>query len=177
MDDQQLAQQLEKTGNLMERLNDQDWLKQNSETHCSGYAEAGAGLQPYVQQLKAVSPEAFNAQKRQVTVLSILLPVLHDWLESWELGASFEAVYAEAQGLLFRHLQKEATGQSEWIEKLLTEHPQDALAGRQEERAHVKEQLADMLRQEDWQMLAKVAAQDMEKRILLRAQAEKPISA
>ena len=39
----------------------------------------------------------------------------------------------------------------------------------------VKERLAEMLQIEDWQNLAKVAAQDMEKHILRQAQAEMPV--
>ena len=165
MDDTQLAQQLEKTGNLMDLLNDPEWLRNNaaSADKETGYVEAGVGLSPYVQQLKQVSPEAFRVQKQQVKLLSILLPALHDWLNSWELGQSFEAVYAEAQRLIYGHLVQAMETQSEWIEALLVVDEQTA-------RIQVKERLPKMLRQEDWLVLAKVAAQDMERRILHQAQ-------
>ncbi|MGI8936254.1 MAG: hypothetical protein ACR2FS_19510 [Phormidesmis sp.] len=173
MDDKQLAEQLEKTGNLMDLLNDADWLRENAavEAECSGYVEAGAGLESYVERLKNVSPDALRAQKKQVKLLSILLPALHDWLDSWELGLSFEAVYAEAQRLVYGHLIQAMKTQASWIESLLSQDAQTA-------PVQVKEKLAELLRPEDWQVLAKVAAQDMEKRILHRAQveAEVPIS-
>ncbi|MGB3295638.1 MAG: hypothetical protein WBB01_21855 [Phormidesmis sp.] len=173
MDDKELAEQLEKTGNLMDLLNDPDWLRQNAAatTECTGYVEAGVGLQSYVQQLKRVSPDALKAQKQQVKLLSILLPVLHEWLSSWELGSSFETVYAEAQRLVYGHLVQAIAVQAEWVEGLLAENDQTA-------PVQVKERLAEMLRQEDWQLLATVAAEDMKKRILHRAQghSEMPIA-
>jgi len=165
MDENQLTQQLEKTGNLMDLLNDSDWLQKNSAAadEETGFVEAGAGLSSYVEQLNQVSPEAFRVQKQQVKLLSILLPALHDWLKSWELGQSFEAVYAEAQRLVYGHLVEAMEIQSEWIETLLA-------ADKQTAHVQVKGRLPEMLCQEDWQILAKVAAQDMETRILHRAQ-------
>jgi hypothetical protein len=180
MDEKELAQQLKKTGNLMDLLNDDDWLRKNAaaESECTGYVEAGAGLQNYVQQLKQVSPEAFKAQKRQVQLLSIFLPVLHDWLATWELGLSFEAVYTEAQRLVFSHLAQSTATKAEWLEKVLVEFDPGLPAHEQSRQVRVKEKLSEMLQQEDWQVLAKVAAQDMEKRVLQRAQvrADTPIA-
>ena len=171
MDNRHLAEQLERTGNLMDLLNNADWLRETStsESECSGYVEAGIGLAPYVQQLKTISPDMFGAQKQQVKLLSILLPVLHDWLNSWELGLSFEVVYAEAQRLVYGHLVKAMEMQASWIEALLQEDGK--VAPRQ-----VKERLVGMLQQEDWQLLAKVAACDMEKRILQRSQTQVELS-
>jgi hypothetical protein len=165
MDEKELAQQLEKTGNLMDLLNNNDWLQKTAaaEAECTGYVEAGAGLESYVQQLKNVSTDAFKEQKRQVKLLSILLPALHDWLASWELGLSFEAVYAEAQRLVYGHLVQATLMQAGWIEEVLAENEQG-------EQLRVRAKLSEMLQQEDWQVLAKVAAKDMEKRILARSQ-------
>jgi hypothetical protein len=180
MDEKELAQQLEKTGNLMDLLNDHDWLQKTAaaEAECTGYVEAGAGLQSYVQQLTRVSPDAFSEQKRQVKLLSILLPSLHDWLASWELGLSFEAVYAEAQRLVYGHLVQATATKAAWIEEVLAECDRGLAATEKGGQIRVKEKLAEILRQEDWQVLAKVAAQDMEKQILQRAQmrADTPIA-
>lgn len=167
MNDKQLAEQLEKTGNLMDLLNDADWLRQNVEaaTESTGYVEAGVGLQSYVNQLKRVSPDVFKVQKQQVKLLSILLPALHDWLNSWELGLSFEVVYAESQRLVYKRLVEAMETQVEWIEPLLSE---DGLMA----PVKVRERLAELLRPEDWRVLAKVAARDMEERILSRAQVQ-----
>ena len=165
MNDKELAEQLKKTGNLMDLLNDPDWLRRNSETEagCSGYVEAGVGLQSYVAQLKKVSPETFGAQKQQVKLLSILLPALHNWLNSWELGLSFESVYAEAQRLVYEQLTQAIEMQAEWVDLLLAADNPTA-------SVEVREILSELFSEESWQKLAKVAAKDMEERVLHRAQ-------
>jgi hypothetical protein len=174
MDEKELAQQLKKTGNLMDLLNDPDWLQKTfvAESECDGNVEAGAGLQTYAKQLKQASPEAFKAQKQQMQLLSIFLPALHDWLISWELGPSFEVVYAEAQRLVYGHLVQASAGQSEWLEEALTDNSPNSPTKEQSKQVWAKEKLAEMLHQQDWQVLAKVAAKDMEKRILEQAQVQ-----
>lgn len=177
MDDTLSTQPVENTGSLTALLNNPVWLKQNSEADGSGYVEAGDGLQGYVERLKAVTPEAFREQKRQVRALSMLLPVLHDWLVDWELGASFEAVYIEAQSLLFQHVQQASAARESWVEELISAHEQGANAEPLHGQLCLREKLAEILQQEDWQALAKVAAQDMEKRILQHSQTQVEISA
>lgn len=177
MDDTQLAQQLEKTGNLMDLLNDETWLKQHPaiEAEGDGYVEAGTGLQAYVQQLKAVSADAFREQQQQVRLLSILLPGLHEWLSSWELASSFEVVYAEAQRLLYQRLKLALDNQEQWIDEMLASLAaieQRESAAAKDSQFNVKLRLALLLQQEDWQLLAQVAAQDVKQRILERAQTE-----
>ena len=177
MDDKLSTQPADRAGDLTALLNDPSWLKQNAEIEGDGYVEAGNGLQGYVERLKAVTPEAFREQKRQVRALSMLLPVLRDWLLSWELGASFEAVYIEAQGLLFRHIQKASAAQESWIEELISAHEQGTGAEHLHSQLQLRERLAKILTQENWQALAKVAAQDMEQRILQHSQAQADLPA
>jgi hypothetical protein len=140
--------------------------------------EAGNGLQGYVELLKAVTPEAFREQTRQVRALSVLLPVLRNWLVSWDLGASFEAVYVEAQSLLFQHIQQASAVQESWIEELIAAHEQGTRAEHPQAQLQLRERLAEILTQENWQALATAAAQDMEKRILQlsQTQVDLPIS-
>jgi len=175
MDDKLSTQPVDRAGRLTAVLNDPVWLKQNSELDGSGYVEAGNGLQGYVELLKAVTPEVFREQKRQVRALSMLLPVLHDWLVSWELGASFEAVYIEAQGLLFQRIQKASAAQESWIEALISAHEQGTSA--EHPHQQLRARLAEILTQENWQAIAKVADQDMEQRILQHSQAQAEIPA
>lgn len=96
----------------------------------------------------------------------MLLPVLRDWLMSWELGTSFETVYIEAQTLLFQQIQQATTSQDSRIEELLSQNEQSAEAGHQPGKLQLREKLAEILKQEDWPALARIAAQDVEKRIL-----------
>ncbi|MEO1790731.1 MAG: hypothetical protein AAFR25_00725 [Cyanobacteria bacterium J06629_19] len=109
-------------------LNDSVWLKQNSEADCFEYVEAGNGLQGCAELLKAVTTEAFREQKRQVKALSILLPALHNWLMSWELGTNFKKVYIEAQTLLFQQIQQATATQKSWLEEFLSQDEQSAEA-------------------------------------------------
>ena len=62
MNDELLIQQLNKTGNLMDLLNDDAFLREVAaiEAECGGAVEAGIGLKSYVAQLNAASPESFK---------------------------------------------------------------------------------------------------------------------
>ena len=180
MDDKRLAQQLQATGDLMDLLNDSDWLQETAaaEAACSGDVEAGAGLKSYVKQIQMTPPDVLKQQRRQVKVLSVLLPVLHDWLSGWELGLSFEAVYAEAQKVVYRRLEQVTGEQSDWIGALLAEGDQHLLMADRPSQAQVEETLSEILTPADWQVLATVAAKDMAAGILKRARVkgEAPIA-
>ncbi|MEO1447580.1 MAG: hypothetical protein AAFV46_15355 [Cyanobacteria bacterium J06635_11] len=170
MDNPRRAEQIAKADLLMRQLNDADWLRQNSadEIEDDGWVDAGNGLQPYVAALKRLSVEDMRKIKAQARVLSMLLPVLRDWMVSWELGASFEAAYIEAQTLLFHQIQKASVAQEGWFEELSLAYEQGKRA--EYPPALLQKRLTDILTQEHWQALAKVAMQDMENRILQHAQ-------
>jgi hypothetical protein len=172
MDEELSTQPVKHHQDIMAQLNDPVWLKQNADVEGDGYVEAGNGLQGYVELLKAVTPEAFREQKRQVRALSVLLPVLRDWIVSWNLGGSFEAVYIEAQSLLFQHIQQASAAQEGWIEELIAAHEQGTRAEHHQAQLQLRERLAEILTQENWQALATAAAQDVEKRILQLSQTQ-----
>ncbi|MBE9108894.1 hypothetical protein IQ273_05620 [Nodosilinea sp. LEGE 07298] len=172
MNDAILAEQLRKTGNLMDLLNDEAWVREADADHASeeGTVEAGLGLQPYVEFLKEASPEALQRQRWYVRVLSILLPELKGWLESWQLGRSLEAVYLEAQKCLYGHLRHPTPEQRAWIEMLLAEGEQASPNEQKVVRAEAIAMLAQMFTTEDWQAIANVASQTMTKDILQMGQ-------
>lgn len=163
---------VERHSDIAAQLNDPVWLRQNADVEGDGYVEAGNGLQGYVALLKAVTPEAFREQKRLVRALSVLLPALRDWIVSWNLGASFEAVYIEAQSLLFHHIQQASAAHESWIEELIAAHEQGTRAEHPQAQLQLRERLAEILTQENWQALATAAAQDVEKRILQLSQTQ-----
>lgn len=167
MNDKILAQQLAKTGNLLDLLNDDAWVRETEaiEAACGGQVEAGPGLKPYVEQLATIPPVAFRQQRRQVQLLSILLPELKAWLQSWELGLSLEAVYIEAQRRLFEHLQQPTPGQANWLDALLTEDSQQIAPEQKTVRLQAIAMLAQMFTDDDWQALAKIAAEETAKGI------------
>jgi len=168
MNDAILAEQLRKTGNLMDLLNDEAWVREADADHASeeGTVEAGLGLQPYVELLKDASPEDLQRQRWYVRVLSILLPELKGWLESWQLGRSLEAVYMEAQKCLYGHLRHLTPEQTAWIEVLLAEGEQASPNEQKVIGAEAIAMLAQMFTTENWQAIASVASQKMEKDIL-----------
>jgi hypothetical protein len=62
--------------------------------------------------------------------------------------------------------------QATWIEEALTENHPNFPIEEQSKQVWAREKLAELLQQQDWQVLARVAARDVEKRILERAQAQ-----
>lgn len=168
MNDAILAEQLRKTGNLMDLLNDEAWVRDADADHASeeGTVEAGLGLQPYWDLLKNAAPEALQQQRWTMRVLSVLLPELKGWLESWQLGRSLEVVYLEAQQCLCSHLRNLTPEQTAWIEALLAAK-ELALP---DEQTVIRTQSVTMLAQiftaEDWQAIANATAQAMANDIL-----------
>ena len=174
MNDEILAQQLAKTGNLLDLLNDEAWVRETEaiEAECGGQVEAGLGLKGYVEQLAAVTPAAFRQQRRQVQLLSLLLPEMKAWLQSWELGLSFETVYIEAQRRLFERLQQPTPEQATWLEDLLVEDAQQIAPEQKTVRSQAIAMLAQMFTKDDWQALAQTAAEETAKGILQVRQQE-----
>lgn len=172
MNDQRQAEPIQVADEQMRQLNDIDWLRQHPATDIEGdgWVEAGNGLQPYVARLKQLSAQDVSNMKMQVRLLAIFLPVLRDWLVSWELGASFEAVYIEAQKLLFHQIQQATAAQASWIEAVLAAHPQGAQAAHLQGQLQLREKLTEILTQDNWHALATIAAHDIEQRVLKRAQ-------
>ena len=172
MNDAILAEQLRKTGNLMDLLNDEAWVRDADADHASEEwtVEAGLGLQPCLELLKNAAPEALQQQRWTMRVLSVLLPKLKGWLESWQLGRSLEVVYLEAQKCLCSHLRNLTPEQTAWIEALLVEKEQ-ALP---DEQTVIRTQsvtiLAQIFTSEDWQAIANAAAQAMANDILQMGQ-------
>jgi hypothetical protein len=168
MNDAILAEQLRKTGNLMDLLNDEAWIRDaDADPACEeGTVEAGLGLQPYVALLKEASPEALQRQRWTIQVLAIVLPELKRWLASWQLGRSLDAVYLEAQHCLYGHLRNLTPEQTAWMETLLADKEQAQPDEPQGVRADVVSLLAQIFTPDDWQAIANAAAQTMANDIL-----------
>lgn len=171
MDDPILAAQLAKVDELLYQPCDEAWIAETSRIEGDGYIEAGPMVQPYVDRLKAASPEDFKRQRRYMRLLSILLPELKAWLQTWELGRSFEAVYTEAQRFTYEHLKQLTSEQEAWMEALLTEDEQKPMEERVL-RSQVVPMLSALFTQEDRQALADIAAQGMAEGVLQMVQVE-----
>ena len=97
--------------------------------------------------------------KQQTGSGSILLPELRTWLQSWDLGLSFEAVHGEARRRLYGRMERFIAEQAAWIEALLAEAKQPLPVEERTVRAQTTVMLAQMFTLEDWEALADTAAQ------------------
>lgn len=159
MDDRRLAEQFAQTGNLMDLCASEDWLKEAAqvEADCGGNVEAGLALREYAARLGTPTIEQLQMVKLQSTLFS----ELRAWMESWQLGLSFEATYTEARRLIRYRLRHLSPEQYAWAKTLLTASEQNLASDQQPVRSHAIAMLGDILTQEDWQVLANTAAQGM----------------
>jgi hypothetical protein len=154
MDDQILAKQLAKTGNLIDLCSGDDWLKEIDDPEDDGWIEAGLMAKPYVEWLKAASSEDFKRPRRYMRLLSILLPELKRWLQTWQLGLSLEAVFVEAQQRVYAHLKQLTPEQQTWMEALIAEDDQGQPMAERTVRAQSVAMLLTLFTPEDWQAFA-----------------------
>ena len=91
MDERRLAEQFAQTGNLMDLCASEDWLTESAqvEADCGGRVEAGLALREYAARLGAPTVEQLQMVKLQSTLFS----ALRAWMESWQLGLSFETTW------------------------------------------------------------------------------------
>jgi hypothetical protein len=169
MDDQRLAEQMAKTGNLMDLTYEDDWWEGDN---WDGPIEAGVMAKPYVAYLDSLTPEQHRFLRRRMRLFSILLPELQRWLQSWELGCSFEVVYTEARRRIYGHFQQPTVEQTDWIDGLIAEDDQNLPRSERTLRAQVIPMLSSILTQEDRQALADIAAQGMAQGVLQRVQVD-----
>lgn len=159
MDERRLAEQFAQTGNLMDLCASEDWLKEAAqvEADCGGRVEAGLALREYVARLGAPTVEQLQMVKLQSTLFS----ALRTWMESWQLGLSFETTYTEARRLIRHRLQHLSPEQQAWAKRLLADPEQNLASDQQSVHSQAIAMLGDLLTQEDWQTLANTAAQGM----------------
>jgi hypothetical protein len=81
-------------------------------------------------------------------------------MQSWGLGAGFEATYTSARRLIRQHLSEPTIEQERAIADLLAMHDHGRL---QEKRIAL---LSKMFRPEDWQTLARSVSQSIATRVL-----------
>lgn len=164
MDEKRLADQLKKTGNLMDLTFDRDWLAEAAED--DGWVEAGVMAQPYANYLKSLTHEQHRSLRVQAQLLSIVLPELKQWVEGWGLGLSFEPVHLAARQTLYRHLRRLTEEQEAWIVALINENNQCSPMEERPVRSQTPSILAQLFTLEDWRELAEVAAEGMSQTVL-----------
>lgn len=161
MDEQTLAEQFAKTGNIMDLCRDETWVRESAriEAECDGRIEAGLAVKAYAA-AKYDDPlgEARKVLRQQMRVQSILFSELRLWLEEWDIGGSFEDTYTEARQLVRVHLKQPSSGLEGWVKAVLAEDEQAKDLTDKPVRAQTRAQLFMMMTDDDWQILAQVAA-------------------
>jgi hypothetical protein len=162
MNDRTLAEQYARTGNLMDLCQSETWLRESAqiEDESRGNVEAGLSMKAYAEAIATLTPEQSQAMRQQVKVQSMLFSGLQQWMQSWELGAGFEATYTIARRLIRQHLNEPAPEQKNAIDELLAMPNDERL---QEKRVAL---LSKMFSPEDWQTLAQSASQSISIRVL-----------
>ncbi len=127
---------------------------------------------PYVEYLKSLTPDQHRFLRRRMRLFSILYPELKVWLQSWDLGRSFDAVYTEARQLIYERLKQPTPEQTDWFDALIAEDDQNLPMSERTLRAQVVPMLSALLTQEDRQALADIAAQGMSAGVLQMVQVD-----
>jgi hypothetical protein len=167
MDDQLLAEQYAKTGNLMDLCSDPAWLEESAriEDETGGQVEAGLMMRAYQQQVNALTSEQAKHLRNQVKVQSTLFTALHAWMNDWNLGAGFQETYTIARRLVRQHLAEPSPALQQFVEGLLAAaSPLDS--GSKSTQQQVIQLLAEELTAEDWQVMAEAASQSIAAQVL-----------
>ena len=181
MDDQTLARQLAKTGNIMDLARDESWVRESAriEDECGGRIEAGLGMKAYAQAKYDDSLVHVRLDlRRQMRIQSILFVELKQWMTEWDIGIAFEDTYTEARELIRAHLKQPTTELAAWVEAVLRED--DSAQQLSDEpkplRSQTRAQLLAIVTDEDWETLAQVAANAISESILRVGKVEKKVS-
>lgn len=159
-----MAEQLKKTGNLMDLTSDPEWLAETAED--DGCVEAGVATIPYVNYLKSITPEQHRYLRSRTQLLMILLPELRGWVGTWGVGSSSEAVFVAAKAILYRHLKQFMEEQKEWIAALVEEDNKHFQMEERSVRAQTISMLSQIFTLDDWHEIANVAPQDMSQAVM-----------
>lgn len=174
MEDAILSAQLAKTGNLMDICNTPEWLQALQEDNeFDGAGTIGAALDgPYVKAVNSLTAEQLKEIKQKARLQSILFTELNDWMQTWNLGVVFEEVYIVSRRIVREHLKALTPEQQSWIDELLLEDKTLKRDAEKPIRQQVKAKLIEIFTEDDWQRMAKKAAESAQKNILSLGQVE-----
>lgn len=161
MDDRKLAEQWAKTGSFMDLCLDEEWVRESArlEDECDGKIEAGVAMKAYAQAKYDDSLNHVRQEMRlKMRVQSILFVELRRWMEEWDIGIAFSETYTEARELVRAHLKDPTAELKQWVEAVLAEDDQAQKNDEKPVRAQTRVQLSLMMTEDDWKVLAQVAA-------------------
>lgn len=161
MDNRQLREHYEKTGNIMDVFNDPDVLRKmvQAEDECMGMI--GAGFPAYSTNPQPVDPEKLRLMMQKVRLQSTLFTELEDMMNLANLGAGTEAGITEARRRIRQQLNQLTAEQQACFDALVAE---DLLqpAHRPLQR-QLKGQLFSLLSTADWDAVGEAAISAVQK--------------
>jgi len=161
VDDQTLAAQLAKTGDIMDLARDENWVRESAriEEECGGRIEAGLAVKAYAQAKYDESLNHVRLELRsQMRAQSILFSELLHWMETWDIGGAFSDTYTEARERVRAHLKLPTPELEAWVEAVLEEDTQAQEGADKPVSSQTRAQFLLMMSDEDWETLARVAA-------------------
>lgn len=161
MDEQTLANQFAKTGDIMDLCRDETWVRESAriEAECNGRIEAGLSMKAFAEAKYDDSlDDVRRVMRQQMRVQSILFSELQRWMAEWDISSAFEETYTEARQLVRSHLKQPTPELKRWVEAVLAEDDNTQELTDKPVRAQTRTQLSRMMTAQDWATLAQVAA-------------------
>lgn len=161
MDNRQLREHYEKTGNIMDVFNDPDVLREmvRAEDECMGMI--GAGFPAYSIKPQPVDPEKLRLVMQKVRLQSILFTELEDMMNSANLGAGAEAGITEARRRIRQQLNQLTAEQQLFFDALVAEESLQSVD--QSLQAQLKARLLSLLSMADWDAVGAAAIDAVQK--------------
>jgi hypothetical protein len=161
MDNRQLREHYEKTGNIMDVFNDPDVLREmvRAEDECMGMI--GAGFPAYSIKPQPVDPEKLRLVMQKVRLQSILFTELEDMMNSANLGAATEAGITEARRRIRQQLNQLTAEQQLFFDALVAEESLQSVD--QSLQVQLKARLFSLLSMADWDAVGAAAIDAVQK--------------
>jgi hypothetical protein len=161
MDNRQLREHYEKTGNIMDVFNNPDVLREmvRAEDECMGMI--GAGFPAYSINPQPIDPEKLRLVMQKVRLQSILFTELEDMMNSANLGAGTEAGITEARRRIRQQLNQLTAEQQLFFDALVAEESLQSVD--QSLQVQLKARLFSLLSMADWDAVGAAAIDAVQK--------------
>ena len=140
------------------------WLQETVEVETgSSQVEAGLELSSYARALNELEAEQLQQIRQQMRVQSMLFGGLHQWMESWDLGAGFEETYTTARRLIHARLANLTPAQQATIDLLVKGQDRGINPEMWQQAVGL---LSELFSQDDWQIMAGAASKSITSQVL-----------
>lgn len=160
MDDQLLQRQLEKTGDLLDVLQDPAVLQEIAQLEAEFGGEIGAGFPAYSHHPKPITLEQAITARRKVRLQSIVFTEFAELMQTVNLGAGAEAAIAEGRRRIRQHLANLSEAEAVYFDALVNEDQNQPVD--KPIRAQLKSVLSTLLTAADWMAIGQAATETIQ---------------